>query len=234
MALHRFRAGKSDETCLICASGTRATHDTCESCGKSGPIDLWTGTRLCGDCVTVQSAETTDPQEELRIRLVTELLEKFKAEASDQPLFTGHVTPITEIEAQLKDKGLDDSAAVEETIRLIEANITSYRAQIDQLGKRAIREQKYLSALVPALRTAAREKYRAYDIRYSSGGSTRPGSVTGPNLDQNWIDMGKRLGISAEQAKLAMQHAIQASVSERPALVASARTITHDDDDNAR
>ena len=224
---HSYHAQSSEiDKCAICARTSLDHTDsaTCESCQKTYPCNitkLGNGRELllCEACTEIElrlykMKEARTPAQnrvsELSIFLIKEL------PVSDRQFHIKEITAIVDIEAKLKETGIDNpqyelAKIIEERIITLKKNLFELKQQEHEIQQSAIIDQKYLNNLVPKLREEERAQFKDYDISYKPTTVTPKATASKPRIsasDKAMESAAKMMGITLDQYKAMMAKAV--------------------------
>jgi 3-oxoacyl-(acyl-carrier-protein) synthase len=230
---HSYIAG-TNGACRKCGYNEHSHGDSvqCESCPRIEAIAaVIDGIMMCATCVArdieikaelAARAQTSTPK--TRLDELCEALGKQIAQESRE-YFVKEVTAFVEIEAQVNELGLSAEDSKHEYAKIVESRIGTWKAQIFEVKKleyelkvRAISDQLYLNQIVPTLRAAERETFKAYDINYKPTTVVATPKVSGPRMSASQRateSAAKRLNMSVEQYEAAMEKAYAAVMGEK-------------------
>lgn len=228
---HSFK-DNNDGICREC--GFNAVSHTalaqCESCPNMGECNVIDEILMCATCEArdieiKRELGLNKPTNERESRIV-ELINRLAKEipSDRRAYFVGRITAIVDIEhelraAQSENPNFELARIVEANIARLRTNITGLHQSVREAQGEIVADQKYLNILVPQLREEEREKFKQYDINYKPSEVSIPSSsASKPRQsasDKAMESYAKMLGISVEQARIAMSNAIKTTTGAK-------------------
>lgn len=219
---HSFQQSQ-DNLCAKCHRSEIDHSDNaqCEACPVIGPCDLLNGMLLCASCFEhdKQLEALNGPLSNDRETKITQIINRLGKEIpiDRRQYFVGRITAIVDIERQLLEENIENpqyalAQIVEGNLSLLKQRLAEKHAEIRELQGESVADQKYLNMIVPQLREAEREKFKAFDISYKPSSVVATTSTSRPRQsasDKAVESFAKMMGITVEQAKLSMANAMK-------------------------